>query len=57
MVQIPAKPGPEDGMVVRLRAKVVVRVAVCPVFLQEVEVMVVQEAERPLPVDNPMVME
>ena len=31
---IPAKPGPEDGMVVRLRAKVVVRVVVCPAFLQ-----------------------
>jgi hypothetical protein len=57
VVQIPAKPGPEDGMVVRLRAKVVVRVAVYRAFLLVEEVMVVRVAELLLPVGNPMVME
>jgi hypothetical protein len=57
VVQIPAKPDPEDGMVVRLRAKAVVRVAVCRAFLLVEEVMVVRVAELLLPVGNPMVME
>jgi hypothetical protein len=44
-------------MVVRLRAKAVVRVAVYRAFLLVEEVMVVRVAELLLPVGNPMVME